>query len=204
MSNKNEEVEKEIQQEDVIAENNENVDAKAETEKEDVKEENAKASKKSKKTKAKKEDKVTELGNKLAEINDKYLRLSAEFDNYRKRTLKEKMDLIKTGGESTLLAVLPVYDDFERALQNMETAKDVEKLKEGVQLIYNKFTDFLNSNGIKAIEAKDMDFDTELHEAITKFPVQDKKQKGKVIDVMEKGYKLHDKVIRFAKVVVGE
>ncbi len=161
--------------------------------------------KKSKRSKAsKKEDKIEELGNKLEEINDKYIRLSAEFENYRKRTLKEKIDIIKSGGESTLISILPVYDDFERALQNMENTKDVDKLKEGVELIYNKFSEFLKTNGVKTIEAKNKDFDTDIHEAVGKFPVKSKKEKGKVIDVVEKGYMLHDKVIRFAKVVIGE
>ncbi len=152
----------------------------------------------------KKEDKITELGNKLDEINDKYIRLSAEFDNYRKRTLKEKMELVKSGGESTLLGILPVFDDFERALQNIETTKDIKVLKEGIQLIYNKFSDFLKSNGVEAIDKINTEFDTDLHEAVTRFPVKEDNKKGKVIDIVEKGYKLHDKVIRFAKVVVGE
>lgn len=141
---------------------------------------------------------------KVNELNDKYLRLSAEFDNYRKRTAKEKMDLIKTAGEDIFLSMLPVIDDMERALQTIDEAQDIKAVKEGVDLIYNKFKEFLKSKGVKEIEARNAEFDTDLHEAITKIPAPDKKLKGKVVDVVEKGYFLHDKVIRFPKVVIGE
>jgi molecular chaperone GrpE len=141
---------------------------------------------------------------KFAEMNDKYLRLAAEYDNYRKRTLKEKMELSKSAGEDILINILPVMDDFERGLDHMDKAKDIEAVKEGVQLIYNKFKEFLKQRGVKEIEAKEKDFDTDLHEAITKIPAPTDELKGKVVDVVEKGYYLNEKVIRFSKVVIGE
>ncbi|MCU4163329.1 nucleotide exchange factor GrpE [Carboxylicivirga caseinilyticus] len=147
------------------------------------------------------EEKLTE---KLADLNDKYVRLSAEFDNYRRRTLKEKMELSKSAGEGLLLALLPVVDDFDRALAHIDEAKDIDALKEGIKLIYNKFNEYLKQQGIKEIEAKEKDFDTDLHEAITKIPSPTEEMKGKVIDCVEKGYTLNEKVIRFSKVVVGE
>ena len=147
---------------------------------------------------------VEELGQKLMEMNDKYLRLSAEFDNYRKRTLKERMELIKTAGEQLLVGILPVVDNFERALKSMEHASDVAALKEGVDLIYVHFRDYLTRNGVKEIETKEVEFNTDLHEAVTLIPAPTPELKGKVMDCVEKGYTLNDKVIRFAKVVVGE
>ena len=147
------------------------------------------------------EEKLTE---KVNELNDKYVRLSAEFDNYRRRTLKEKMELSKSAGESLLLSLLPVVDDFDRALAHIDEAKDIDALKEGIKLIYNKFNEYLKQQGIKEIEAKEKDFDTDLHEAITKIPSPTEDMKGKVIDCIEKGYTLNEKVIRFSKVVVGE
>lgn len=147
-------------------------------------------------------DVVLDLQNQINESKDKYLRLSAEFDNYRKRTLKEKMDLTKTAGEDILKGLLPVMDDFERGLKHIDESSDVDALKAGISLIYNKFKDYLAQKGIKEIEASNAVFDTDLHEAITKIPVPD--MSGKVVDVVEKGYFLHDKIIRYAKVVVGE
>ena len=141
---------------------------------------------------------------KLAEMNDKYLRLAAEYDNYRKRTLKEKMELSKSAGENILINILPVIDDFERGLGTIDQAKDIKAVKEGVQLIYNKFSEFLKQRGVKEIDAKEKDFDTDMHEAITKIPAPTDKLKGKVVDVIEKGYYLNEKVIRFSKVVIGE
>lgn len=149
-------------------------------------------------------DKVEELGAKLQEMNDKYLRLTAEFDNYRRRTLKEKMELTKTAGESILVKILPVIDNFERALQSMEKSDDVTALREGVVLIYNSFKKFMEQNGVVEIDAINQEFDTDLHEAITKIPAPEEGLKGKVVDCVEKGYKLNDKVMRFSKVVVGE
>ncbi|MBR4264642.1 MAG: nucleotide exchange factor GrpE [Bacteroidales bacterium] len=141
---------------------------------------------------------------KYNELNDKYLRLMAEFDNYRKRTLKEKMDLTKFGGEGVLKGILPVVDNMERAIKAMATASDMDAVKEGINLIYNKFTEFLTKEGLKEIEAQGLELDTDKHEAVTKFPAPSEDLKGKIIDVIEKGYTLNDKVIRYAKVVVGE
>lgn len=163
--------------------------------------------KSSKKAHAKKDDRdlqIEELNTKLTEFSDKHLRLQAEFDNFRKRTMKEKADLIKSGGESVLISILPVIDDFERALNLMKDVPDSDAGKTGTQLIYNKFTDFLKINNIKEIEAVNQPFDVDLHEAITKIPAPSEEMKGKVVDVVQKGYFLNDKVIRFAKVVIGE
>lgn len=141
---------------------------------------------------------------KYNELNDRYLRLMAEFDNYRKRTLKEKMELTKTGGEDVLKGILPVVDNMERAIKSLETAKDLEAVKEGIDLIYKKFQEFLTAKGLKEIEAQGLELDTDKHEAVTKFPAPSEDLKGKIIDVIEKGYTLNDKVIRYAKVVIGE
>jgi len=141
---------------------------------------------------------------KLAELQDRYLRLSAEFDNFRKRTLKEKIDLQKSANENLLEAILPVVDDFDRAMQSVDEAKDIAAVKEGFKLISGKFHGFLNQQGVKEIDAVNKEFDTDLHEAITKIPAPTKKLKGKVVDVIQKGYFLHDKVLRFSKVVIGE
>ena len=134
----------------------------------------------------------------------KYLRLSAEFDNYRKRTMKEKAELILNGGEKSLSSILPVVDDFERAIKTMETATDVQAVKEGVELIYNKFMATLAQNGVKVIETKDQPLNTDYHEAIAVIPAPSEAQKGKILDCVQTGYTLNDKVLRHAKVVVGE
>ena len=140
----------------------------------------------------------------IEEQKDKYLRLSAEFDNYRKRTMKEKAELILNGAEKTISSILPIVDDFERALKNMETATDVAAVKEGVELIYNKFMSVLGQDGVKVIETKDKPLDTDFHEAIAVIPAPDKSLKGKILDCVQTGYTLNDKVIRHAQVVVGE
>ena len=140
----------------------------------------------------------------LAELQDKYLRLTAEFDNFRKRTLKEKIDMQKRANEELLTAILPVMDDFERALQSVDEAKDITAVKEGLILIFGKFSSFLSKQGVKEIEAVKKIFDTDLHEAVTKIPAPEKKLKGKVVDVIQKGYYLNDRVLRFSKVVIGE
>ena len=141
---------------------------------------------------------------KIEEQKDKYLRLSAEFDNYRKRTMKEKAELILNGGEKSISSILPIVDDFERALKNMETATDVAAVKEGVELIYNKFMSVLGQNGVKVIETKEQPLDTDYHEAIAVIPAPNEALKGKILDCVQTGYILNDKVIRHAKVVVGE
>ncbi len=153
-------------------------------------------------TKTKK--KLDETQHQLAEMQDRYLRLTAEFDNYRKRTLKEKMELVKTGGEQVILNLLPMVDNLERAMISIREAKDSDALMEGLELIYGKFQEFLTQNGVKEVETLKTDFDTDIHEAITKIPAPAPELKGKVVDVIERGYYLHDKVVRFAKVVVGE
>ena len=145
-----------------------------------------------------------DIQKKYDELNDRYLRLMAEFDNYRKRTLKEKMDLTKYAEEDVIKGILPVVDNMERAIKSLESATDINAVKEGIDLIYKKFLEFLEKRGIKEIEALNKELDTDLHEAVTKFAAPSEDLKGKIIDVIEKGYYLHDKVIRYAKVVVGE
>ena len=147
---------------------------------------------------------VASLTEKVEQLTKEKLLLMADFDNYRKRTIKEKADLIKSGGEECLKNLLPIVDDFERSLQALHSATDVQALVEGVNLIYNKFKGYLAQNGVKEIETADAPFDTEYHEAVTTFPVEDPEKKGKVIDCVQKGYTMNDKVIRFSKVVVGE
>lgn len=139
----------------------------------------------------------------IAELKDKYLRLYADFENFRRRTAKEKLDLIANANEGMLVALLPVVDDFERAMQSLETTSDVAALKEGVSLIYNKLFRTLEAKGLKPMTSKGEAFNADLHESVTQFPAPSDDLKGKVIDEVEKGYYLNDKVIRFAKVIVG-
>ena len=140
----------------------------------------------------------------LEQLKDSYLRLMAEYDNYRKRTVKEKADLIKNGGERVIVGLLPVVDDFERALQNITPEADVQSITEGVSLIYDKFLTFLKHNGVQPIEAIGKSFDDEIFDAVATVPAQEENSKGKVIDCILTGYKLNDKVIRHSKVVVAE
>ena len=140
----------------------------------------------------------------IEEAQDKYLRLSAEFDNYRKRTVKEKAELIKTGGEKVIDSLLPVLDDMERAIKTMEASDNVAAMKEGVELIYSKFMNVMAQNGVQKIETKDSNFNTDFHEAIAMVPAPSEDLKGKILDCVQNGYTLNDKVIRHAKVVVGE
>ncbi|MBO5000272.1 MAG: nucleotide exchange factor GrpE [Bacteroidaceae bacterium] len=140
----------------------------------------------------------------VSEERDKYLRLSAEFDNYRKRTLKEKAELIKNGAEKTLTAILPVLDDFERALKNMEASEETKAMKEGVELIFNKFQKVLGQEGLQKIETEGQAFDTDFHEAIALIPAPSEDLKGKILDCVQTGYMLNDKVIRHAKVAVAQ
>lgn len=150
---------------------------------------------------------LSELEKKDLEIqalNDKFLRLYSEFDNFRRRTQKEKLELYETAGEEIFKSLLPVMDDFERAKKSMDEKQDYKSLKEGVDLIYNKLKSVFKANGAEALDAVGEEFDSEIHEAITQVPAPSKKMKGKVVDEVEKGYKLKNKVIRFAKVVVGQ
>lgn len=140
----------------------------------------------------------------IEDQKDKYLRLSAEFDNYRKRTLKEKAELIKNGGEKAIAAILPILDDLERALANMQQADDVKAMYEGIDLIYQKFLKNLNQEGLEKMSPIGEAFDTDFHEAVALIPAQEEEQKGKVLDCVQTGYKLNDKVIRHAKVVVAQ
>jgi len=140
----------------------------------------------------------------LKAVEDKYLRLYAEFDNYKRRTAAERRDLLKTANQEVLVSLLPVLDDFERALKAMQTATEVSAVREGVELVSNKLNSIMSSKGIKAMETKGKPFDSDFHEAITNIPAPSEDLKGKVVDEVEKGYFLNDKVIRFAKVVVGE
>ncbi len=148
-------------------------------------------------------EKLAQAESKIAELQDKYLRQVAEFDNYRKRTLREKTELILNGAEKTVVAILPILDDMERALQNMQKAENVAAVREGVELIYQKFIKTLESQGVKKIETEMADFNTDLHEAIAQIPAAANDLKGKVMDCVQTGYTLNEKVIRHAKVAVG-
>lgn len=148
--------------------------------------------------------KSSDMADEASEWKDKYLRLVAEFDNYRKRTLREKMDLIASGGEDVIKSLLAIMDDIDRALDAMTKSDDIEAIRQGIVLIHQKLIDTLHAKGVEEISAIGQELDTDLHEAVAKFPVAEEEKKGKVIDVVQKGYKLKDKVVRFAKVVVGE
>lgn len=145
-----------------------------------------------------------ELQKSHEDLNDSFLRLNAEFDNFRKRTIKEKAEIIKNGGERVLLNIISLVDDFERALDSLHQSEDKDAMLEGMDLIYSKFISFLKQNGVEEIKSVGMPFDADTFEAVTTVPAQDESQKGKVIDCIQKGYKLNDKIIRFPKVVVGE
>ena len=147
---------------------------------------------------------LAEAQEKIAELQDRYLRQAAEFDNYRKRTIKEKAELIKNGGERAIESILPVLDDFERAIQNMSKDESTADMLTGIELIYNKFVGILKQNGLQKIETEGEDFNTDYHEAIAMIPAPDESLKGKVLDCVQTGYILNDKVIRHAKVAVGE
>lgn len=149
------------------------------------------------------EDKLAEAQSRIAELEKERLYKQAEFDNFRKRIIKEKTELILNGGRKVLEAMLPVIDDLERALAHMQTAEDVEAVKEGVDLIYKKFLKVMETQGVTQMKTEGADFDTDFHEAVTQFPAPSPELKGKVIDCTEKGYMLNDTVLRFAKVVVG-
>ncbi|WP_321480574.1 nucleotide exchange factor GrpE [uncultured Bacteroides sp.] len=197
LNNKETFEEKELKAEDIQAQAEEQVDEKNETQ------ESSQET-----TPLTKEE---ELGKKLEEAlalaeeqKDKYLRLAAEFDNFRKRTIKEKADLILNGAEKSISSMFPIIDDFERAVKTIETATDIEAVKEGVTLIYNKFIGILGQNGVKAIETHEKELNTDYHEAIAVIPSPSEELKGKILDCVQTGYTLNEKVIRHAKVVVGE
>ena len=149
-------------------------------------------------------DNVTDWEAKYNEVNNSYLRLNAEFDNYRKRTLKEKAELLKSGSERVLLDIIAVVDDFERALDNISKTEDIDAVKEGIDLIYSKFANFLTKHGVKEIETIGHAFDTDKHEAVTTIPAQSEEDKDKIIDSIQKGYTLDDKIIRYPKVIVAK
>ena len=155
-------------------------------------------------TEEKLQKELDEANEKIAVLEDKYLRQVAEFDNYRTRTIKEKAELIKNGGERAIESILPVLDDFERALSNMAKDENAAEIMTGVELIYNKFVGILKQNGLQKIETEGADFNTDFHEAIAIIPTPDEKMKGKVLDCVQAGYTLNEKVIRHAKVAVGE
>ena len=153
---------------------------------------------------AEEKDPLEAANEEIANLKDKYLRSVAEFDNYRKRTLKEKAELILNGGEKAISAILPVLDDMERAIANGEKTDDPKVLREGMELIFTKFLKALESLGVKKIETNDADFDTDVHEAVAMVPVDDESMKGKVVDCVQTGYTLNNKVIRHSKVAVGQ
>lgn len=203
MSTKSEE--KEIKETPEIVEENMEKAAQEEV-KEEVKEKKGFLKKGTNKEKARIEElekKVEELENKTAKDKDDYIRLMAEFDNYRRRTSQEKLELVSMASTDTIKGLLPVLDDCERALKVLMESNDSDAAKEGTELIYNKLMSYLKTKGLAVIEAMGQDFDTDLHEAVAQFPVQEDAQKGKVFDVVQTGYTLNGKVIRFAKVVVG-
>ena len=178
--------------------------------KEKEKEEERKPEKKESKKEMKEKEKIEALEKEVKALNEKvskekddYLRLMAEFDNFRRRTSQEKLELVKVAAEDTIKGLLPILDDCERAMSVLKESEDTNAAKEGTELIYNKLTGYLKSKGLSAIEAKGTEFDTDIHEAVAQFPVEDDAMKGKVFDVVQTGYTLNGKVIRFAKVVVG-
>ena len=154
--------------------------------------------------KAEEKDPLEKAQDEIAELKDKWLRSVAEFENYRKRTLKERTELILNGGEKFITAILPVLDDMERAIENGEKTEDPAVLREGMELIYQKFMKTLEAQGVSKIDTKDADFDTDVHEAVAMVPGMGDDKKGKVVDCLQQGYKLNDKVIRHAKVAVGQ
>lgn len=193
-----------IESEEIKAsvDNGENTTEEKETEQQAT--DNAQAEEEQAEEETEEKDPLEAANDKIAELKDKYLRSVAEFDNYRKRTLKEKTELILNGAEKSVTTILPVMDDMERALQNAEKTDDPEVLKEGMKLIFQKFGKALANLGVSRIETKDADFDTDYHEAVAMVPGMGDDKKGKVLDCVQTGYKLNDKVIRHAKVAVGQ
>ncbi|MGM0477724.1 MAG: nucleotide exchange factor GrpE [Bacteroidota bacterium] len=184
------------------AENNAHQDSEAKAKNPDDKTNDDKQDHQDSKTEEK--DPIQELESKYNELNDKYLRLYSDFDNFRKRTIKEKGELISSASGEIMKDLLAVLDDFERALESNATSEDPANMKEGFELIYNKFKNILTSKGLEPMDSKGKPFDLDHHEAVTNIPAQEEEDKGKVMDVIEKGYFLNDKVLRYAKVVVGQ
>lgn len=180
---------------------NENING---TQEENIEENYAQQEEREQTVEEKLQQELDEANGKIAMLEDKYLRQVAEFDNYRKRTMKEKAELIKNGGERAIESILPVLDDFERALNNMSKDESSAEIMTGIELIYNKFVGILKQNGLQKIETDGAVFDTDYHEAIAMVPTPDENLKGKVLDCIQAGYTLNDKVIRHAKVAVGE
>ena len=190
--------------EEPTAANKETVEDKKETIEEVMEKLSAEVAEEKAEEKVEEKDPLAEKDAIIEDLKDKHLRLSAEFDNYRKRTFKEKADIIRNGGEKVITSLLPVLDDMERALENMEKTKDVDSLLEGIQLIYQKYMKALNENGVKQVETKNNKFDTDYHEAIAMVPAPEGVEKGVIIDCVQNGYTLNEKVIRHAKVVVAQ
>ncbi len=198
---------KEIKDEEPIVDQQELEEAELqqeETQEQEPKEENEAAEQEETPAEPTPEERIEQLEAELAKANNRYLFLVADFDNYRKRTLQEKQDLIKNGGQKVLEGILPVVDDIERAIEAIAQGGDLDSLKEGVDLIHNKLMSYLKANNVEPIESTGELFDTDFHEAVTTFPAPSEDQKGKVIDTVQKGYTLNDKVLRHAKVVVGQ
>lgn len=203
----NKDQEKNVQEPEIKEEVQENTDNLTDKEADTDKNKKSFFTKKKDKEKQKIQDlekEIEQLKTEKAELNDRFLRLFSEFDNYKKRVSKEKLDLIATASEKVLVSLLPVVDDFERAIAANEKADNIDSIKEGFNLIYNKLLQMMKRFDVEEIQAKGEEFNTDFHEAVTHFPAQKEEDKGKVIDVTEKGYKLKDKVIRYAKVVVGQ
>ncbi len=195
-----EESAEEVKKAEVIKEK---IDVKGITEAEETSE-SSETPKKKKSRKARKEsEELEELKIKNAELNDKFLRLFSEFDNFRKRTLRERIELTKTASQEIIISMLPVLDDFDRAIKALEDNDNIDSFKEGISLIHSKLKSTLTAKGLQAMKSKGETFDTDFHEAITEIPAPDKNMKGKIVDEIERGYLLGDKVIRYAKVVVG-
>lgn len=198
---------KEIKDEEPIVDQQEMEEAELqqeETQEQEPKEENEAAEQEETPAEPTPEERIEQLEAELDKANNRYLFLVADFDNYRKRTLQEKQDLIKNGGQKVLEGILPVVDDIERAIEAITQGGDLDSLKEGVDLIHNKLMSYLKANNVEPIESTGELFDTDFHEAVTTFPAPSEDQKGKVIDTVQKGYTLNDKVLRHAKVVVGQ
>lgn len=199
--------EKKIKDEDV----NESVktDTDSNEESKESKKDDKQTKKKKKRFESKKKDnalkkEIAELEEKNAELKDKYIRLVAEYDNYRRRTAKEKIEMREMAASNIICDLLPLVDDFNRAIEFSKEGQDIDSVQEGMNLLYKKLEGFLKSKSVEEIDAMNQDFDTDFHEAITKIPAPSEKLKGKVVDVVQKGYKINDKVIRYSKVVVGE